>query len=41
MSIVGKDGWTPNLHMLQTMIMAEDPQAAMTYAMVILISQIL
>jgi raffinose/stachyose/melibiose transport system substrate-binding protein len=28
MSIVGKDGWTPNLHMLQTMIMAEDPQVA-------------
>ena len=27
-SIVGKDGWTPNLHMLQTMIMAEDPQVA-------------
>jgi raffinose/stachyose/melibiose transport system substrate-binding protein len=26
MSIVGKDGWTPNLHMLQTMIMAENPQ---------------
>lgn len=29
MSIVGKDGWTPNLHMLQTMIMAEDPQVAL------------
>jgi raffinose/stachyose/melibiose transport system substrate-binding protein len=28
MSIVGKDGWTPNLHMVQTMIMAEDPQVA-------------
>ncbi|MDP4181078.1 MAG: extracellular solute-binding protein [Bacillota bacterium] len=28
-SIVGKDGWTPNLHMLQTMIMAEDPQVAL------------
>lgn len=28
MSIVGKGGWTPNLHMLQTMIMAEDPQVA-------------
>ncbi len=28
MSIIGKDGWTPNLHMLQTMIMAEDPQVA-------------
>ncbi|HEX3028532.1 MAG TPA: extracellular solute-binding protein [Clostridia bacterium] len=28
MSIVGKDGWTPNLHMLQTMIMAENPQVA-------------
>ena len=28
MSIVGKDGWTPNPHMLQTMIMAEDPQVA-------------
>jgi len=27
-SIVGKDGWTPNLHMVQTMIMAEDPQVA-------------
>ena len=27
-SIVGKGGWTPNLHMLQTMIMAEDPQVA-------------
>jgi raffinose/stachyose/melibiose transport system substrate-binding protein len=29
MSIVGKDGWTPNLHMLQTMIMAEDPNVAL------------
>ncbi|ACL75360.1 ABC transporter substrate-binding protein [Ruminiclostridium cellulolyticum] len=29
MAIVGKDGWTPNLHMLQTMIMAEDPQVAL------------
>jgi raffinose/stachyose/melibiose transport system substrate-binding protein len=28
MSIVGKDGWTPNLQMLQTMILAEDPQVA-------------
>jgi raffinose/stachyose/melibiose transport system substrate-binding protein len=28
LSIVGKDGWTPNLHLLQTMIMAEDPQVA-------------
>ncbi len=27
-SIVGKDGWTPNLHLLQTMIMIEDPQVA-------------
>lgn len=27
-SIVGKGGWTPNLHLLQTMIMAEDPQVA-------------
>jgi raffinose/stachyose/melibiose transport system substrate-binding protein len=25
-SIIGKDGWTLNLHLLQTMIMAEDPQ---------------
>lgn len=25
MSIVGKDGWSPNLHMLQTMMMIEDP----------------
>ncbi len=25
-SIVGKDGWTINLHLLQTMIMSEDPQ---------------
>lgn len=32
MSIVGKDGWTPNLHMLQTMIMAEDPQVAIDLA---------
>ncbi len=32
MSIVGKDGWTPNLHMLQTMIMAEDPQVAVDLA---------
>jgi raffinose/stachyose/melibiose transport system substrate-binding protein len=31
-SIVGKDGWTPNLHMLQTMIMAEDPQVAIDLA---------
>lgn len=28
-SIVGKDGWTLNLHMLQTMIIAEDPQVAL------------
>lgn len=27
MSVVGKDGWTPNLHMLQTMMMVEDPNA--------------
>lgn len=27
MAIVGKDGWTPNLHMLQTMMMIEDPKA--------------
>jgi len=27
-SIVGKDGWTCNLHLVQTMIMAEDPQVA-------------
>ena len=32
MSIVGKDGWTPNLHMVQTMIMAEDPQVAIDLA---------
>lgn len=32
MSIVGKGGWTPNLHMLQTMIMAEDPQVAVDLA---------
>ncbi len=25
-SIIGKDGWSLNLHLLQTMIMAEDPQ---------------
>ena len=31
-SIVGKDGWTPNLHMVQTMIMAEDPQVAIDLA---------
>ena len=31
-SIVGKGGWTPNLHMLQTMIMAEDPQVAVDLA---------
>ncbi|HEX2947332.1 MAG TPA: extracellular solute-binding protein [Clostridia bacterium] len=31
MSIVGKDGWTPNLHMLQTMIMAEDPQVMVDF----------
>ncbi len=31
MSIVGKDGWTPNLHMLQTMIMAEDPQVMIDF----------
>jgi raffinose/stachyose/melibiose transport system substrate-binding protein len=29
MSIVGKDGWSPNLHMLQTMMMIEDPNAVM------------
>lgn len=29
MSIVGKDGWTLNLHMLETMIIAEDPQVAL------------
>lgn len=29
MSIVGKDAWTINLHMLQTMIIAEDPQVAL------------
>lgn len=28
MSIAGKDGWVPNLAMVQTMIMAEDPQVA-------------
>ncbi|RCX14769.1 carbohydrate ABC transporter substrate-binding protein (CUT1 family) [Anaerobacterium chartisolvens] len=28
MSIFGKDGWVPNLAMVQTMIMAEDPQVA-------------
>lgn len=27
-SIIGRDGWTVNLHLLQTMIMAEDPQVA-------------
>lgn len=27
-SIVGKGGWSPNLHLLQTMIMAEDPNVA-------------
>ncbi|MGE5613728.1 MAG: ABC transporter substrate-binding protein [Bacillota bacterium] len=27
-SIFGKDGWVPNLCMVQTMIMAEDPQVA-------------
>lgn len=31
-SIVGKDGWTPNLHLLQTMIMVEDPQVAVDLA---------
>ncbi|MDF2985512.1 MAG: extracellular solute-binding protein family 1 [Eubacterium sp.] len=25
-SIIGRDGWTLNLHLLQTMIMSEDPQ---------------
>ncbi len=28
-SITGKDGWTLNLHLLQTMIMAEDPQVVL------------
>ncbi|NLD49654.1 MAG: extracellular solute-binding protein [Clostridiaceae bacterium] len=28
-SIAGKNGWTINLHMLQTMIIAEDPQVAL------------
>ncbi len=28
MSIAGKEGWVPNLAMVQTMIMAEDPQVA-------------
>lgn len=28
-SITGKNGWTLNLHLLQTMIMAEDPQVAL------------
>lgn len=28
MSIFGKDGWVPNLAMVQTMIMSEDPQVA-------------
>ncbi len=28
-SITGRDGWTLNLHLLQTMIMAEDPQVAL------------
>ena len=31
-SIVGKDGWTCNLHLVQTMIMAEDPQVAIDLA---------
>ncbi|QNU68199.1 extracellular solute-binding protein [Ruminiclostridium herbifermentans] len=31
-SIVGKGGWTPNLHLIQTMIMAEDPQVAVDLA---------
>ncbi len=29
MSISGKDGWTLNLHLLQTMIMAEDPRVVL------------
>lgn len=28
-SIIGRDGWTLNLHLLQTMIMSEDPQVAL------------
>ncbi len=28
-SITGRDGWTLNLHLLQTMIMAEDPQVVL------------
>jgi len=32
MSIVGKDGWAPNLFMLQTMMMIEDPNVALNLA---------